>query len=439
MSFLETMRENREKSRQFAAQQGQQQKDEALASMQNPNSNVDEVGKVIGLVILPAFALWVWYIGYIYVQKQLDGVVDPEMVTALAFAIPAAVQFIKLYSAKKVLRAWHFKWYDHSAADFWLWSLMACVVGLMFVWSLKISIFDVRETAQDKYITRDSVTLSQYLTQQTGSIDAQIAAINSENSDAGAMRTKSGKIAWTGQSIKEKNSTTLLSLQNQKSEITKQAIEDYRAGKLKTQAEGESRGNFFRRFGGFGEAGEILFLLIMGLIEGRNRRDNIERLKQENSLQSKQAVTTAPAFSQNSTRTPIGFKTGTQIDAMSPNTDTVSQNQETVSQVMFQGGVIGSDTALKHYRTVIIRDLPNLDRKDAKQETVVARIEAALNDLLNMMQTDGWNPSEAGATTFYDFLLSRVIPTLDRVGAEYPNQKQLVSKLFETIRVQTVL
>lgn len=437
MSFLKEWSENRSKKQEQAEQAGRQQKDETLAYMSNPNSNVDEVGKVIAWLIVPAFALWVGYIGYLYTMQQLDGVVSPDMVVILAVAIPAGVQFIKLYTAKKVLRAWHFKWYDHSAADFWLWSLMGCVVVLMFAWSLKISIFDVRDTASNNYMSRDTVTLSQYLATQTAAVDQQIAGIDRENSDAGSMRTKKGNIAWTGQQIKERNSSTLLSLQDQKKQITDQAISDYRAGKLKTATAAEGRGNFFRRFGGFGEAGEILFLLIMGLIEARNRRDNMERIKQAAAAtMPRQNGYQAPAPSLN--RTQIGFKMQGQMSPVSDtNHETVAQPVDTVAQPQSEALVIGPDAALKHYRSVILRDLPNLTRSDAKIETVCNRIHVALDDMWQVMQHQDFKPSASAAANFYGFMVERVEPALKRAGDEYyyPKTKAILHKMLELIPV----
>lgn len=438
MSFLKEWSESRSKKQEQAEQADRQHKDETLAYMSNPNSNVDEVGKVIAWLIVPAFAMWVGYIGYLYTMQQLDGVVSPDMVMVLAIAIPAGVQFIKLYTAKKVLRAWHFKWYDHSAADFWLWSLMGCVVVLMFAWSLKISIFDVRDTASNNYMSRDTVTLSQYLSTQTAAVDQQIAGIDRENSDAGSMRTKKGNIAWTGQQIKERNSSTLLSLQDQKKQITDQAISDYKAGKLKTATAAEGRGNFFRRFGGFGEAGEILFLLIMGLIEARNRRDNMERIKQAAATtMPKQNGYQAPAPSMN--RTQIGFKMQSQMSpVLDTNSETVAQSGDTVPQHEPETLVIGPDAALKHYRSVILKDISNLQRNDVKLETVAGRIHTALDDLMILMQHKDFKPASTSSANFYAFLVERVETALERAGHSYPNTKKMLNRLLDMIPVNSV-
>jgi len=444
MSILQEMREKRQKNAANAAQSNAVKTDEWLATMSNPDSNIDELGKLIRYFILPLFALWVWYIGYIFTSKALVGVVDPWQATLLAFALPGVIQFLKLYGAKKTLRAFHFKWYDRSAHDLWLWSLVAIVVCLMFAWSLKISFFDVKDTARDNYLNTHTDSLSLVMAAATKGIDSQIEAINKSNQEAGTMKTKRGKIAWSGQKIRIDNSTTLSSLMYQRQQIASQALEDYKAGKVRTNETATSRGNFFQRFGGFGEIGEILFCLILGLVEAINRNNNIKRLSNteggnqaaENTLHSPyqyQQKRNGQAQNSTSTTNSIGFKWDGYGKATAQEPNTVSQQPDTVSQPTAHFSTLGCDAVLQLCEKRVRADLPNFLRKDTKPESVSRRINDALQECYESLKNPDFAPSRQAGASFYKFMVETAVPTLDGRGWPFENATFLLKRLLEVI------
>lgn len=441
MGFLEERAKKRAENAQKNAGANSIKKDEWLATMSNPDSNIDELGTIVRWIILPLFAIWVWYIGYLFTTKELTGVVEPWQVTLLSFLIPGTIQFLKLYGAKKVLRSFHFKWYDRTAHDFWLWSLVGVVVVLMFAWSLKISIFDVKDTAQENYAASNTDSLGLVLAAATGSIDAQINALNESNQRAGSMKTKKGKIAWSGQSIEMNNSATLSTLNDQKNKIVEQTISDYKAGRVKTEKAAVHRGNFFQRFGGFGEVGEILFCLILGLIEAINRNANIARLGKDqpehDSTLKSQPVTQQrngyPIQNNAGERNTIGFKWvgyGQQQTATPP---TVSQFNNAVSQQPQAFSVLGCDAVLKQCEKKLRSDLPNFNREDALKSSVSNRINSALNECFEIVQKPEFTPTREVATAFYKFMVETVIPTLNQRGWPYERDTFFLKRILEVI------
>lgn len=440
MGYLSERASKKQENAARAATQNTTQKDEWLATMSNPDSNIDELGTIVRWIILPLFAVWVWYIGYLFTSKELVGVVDPWQVTLLAFLLPGTVQFLKLYGAKKALRAFHFKWFDRSAHDFYLWVLVGAVVVLMFGWSLKISIFDVKDTARENYVSSNSDSLNVLISSATSGLDAQISALNASNERAGSMKTKKGKIAWSGQSIEMNNSATLSALNAQKSELVNQTIADYKAGKVSVEKSADHRGNFFQRFGGFGEVGEILFCLILGLIEAINRNANSKRLANQATNEAHYSSPSAPAQNGSTSRVnnnahpnPIGFRWDGYGNPQASTAPTVPQSANPVAQHTMDFSVIGCDAVLKNCKQVVQRDLTNFGRNDANPATVSGRINKAMDDAFEIVSKDGFSPSYDVALSFYKFLAETAIPTLNDRGWPYSRDTFFMKRILAVI------
>ncbi len=442
MSYLEERRKINEQKALKSLQQNQVKRDEFLAKMSNPDSNVDEFASLIRWLLLPLFSLWVWYLGYIYTTNALAGVVEPWQATLLALALPASIQILKIYAAKKTLRAFHFKWYDRSGQEMWFWIFSGVLVVLMFAWSLKISIFDVKDTASDNFIASNTENLDERIEKATASIDAQIAALNTGNADASTMKTKKGKIAWSGQDIMMKNSTTLSSLADQRKLIVDEITANHKEVKLKTEDDAKERGNFFQRFGGFGELGEIIFCLLLGLAEAINRNNNLKRLEvqgktdtnaQNNPLQdwTKHQPNGSPISNEAPTTRPIGFRwDGYGQTPVQP----VTHKPPPVSQPSQPNPiVIGSDQILLTLRTRLMADIPNLLSKNGRPETVSARINREFDKCYEAICNPEFSPSMETGIKVYGYLMDEAIPALNGVGWPYERDMFFLQRLLEVI------
>lgn len=439
------MKQKRDAQREAALSMAGKKRDESLATMSNPDSNVDELGRAIRYFFLPIATIWVWYIGYVFTAKELTGMVEPWQVVLLSIGLPLFVQILKVYGATKALRAFHFKWYDRSGHDLVFWSCTGILVAIMFGWSLKISIFDIKDTSNETYTEKNSDSLNVVLRNATSGIDAQINALNNENADAGKMRTKKGRIAWSGQSIKMANATTLSALNAQKQEIVSQTMADYKAKKLDVEKGAKHRGNFFQRFGGFGEALEILMLVLLGLVEAINRNQNAARL----GVKTDQAAATPRQTGfEDFTRTqnpinneaknrPIGFFTE------NPYRDTVPQPIQTVPQseiaVPQQSAVIGADQILKHLKSKLQSEIPNLHNPQASKSTVSGRIEKVLDETFIAMWNNQFLPSKDVAIKVYQYLGDTAFPALNNAGYPYQKDVFVMKALSDVIeRLHTV-
>lgn len=468
MGFLEQRKLRRESERAAATELRQKGRDENLAKMSNPDSNVDEVALVIRWLLLPAASLWVGYIGFVYTSKALQGVVDPLPAFIMALSIPAFVQFVKIWGGKKALRAWHFKWYDRSEAEFWMWGAVGAVVAILFVWSLKISIWDVQDTAAENYVQSHTDSLNVMIAAATSGIDEQIKTLNGENAQAGTMKTKKGKIAWSGQTVKMNNSAAISNLNEQRQTIVNQVIADYKEKKLKTEKTGKVRGDFFQRFGGFGEGLEILFLLILGLVEAINRRQNAERLgidlnetkqervkkRVENAFQAQQTgqpqnngsgryewENEGPRtpFGKHENLMPIQFKWdgyghGSRTVPQPEDTvETVAQGFKTVAQD-YGTAVMGCNQVLMSCRSKLLTDIPNFRNPEARASTVSKRINKALDECLAVMRNDDFRPSRDVGLKAYNYFKD-ALAKLEAVGFPYEQSGMFLSRLRNSLPV----
>lgn len=441
MSYLAERQAKREQQRQEALAKNSVKRDESLATMSNPDSNVDELGKAIRWFFLPIATLWVGYLGYIFTQKELSGVVEPWQVLALSIGLPAFVQVLKVYGATKALRAFHFKWYDRSGHDLFFWSGTGILVVIMFLWSLKISIYDIGTASVEIYTDEKSENVTDVMGAATASIDAQINAINSENSDAAKMKTKRGKIAWSGQSIKMANASTLSDLNAQKTAITAQVLADYEQKKGVVAKGATHRGNFFQRFGGFGEALEIIMLVLLGLVEAINRNQNALRLGVPTGTSTEapktngfQEFSRSNPINNESGARPIGFfQTNPYRDPVAvPQTEiTVPQYKNAVTQQ--PQAVLGCNEILLSLKRKLQSEIPNFENPQANKNTVYGRIEKALDDAFIALWHNDFAPSKPVAIGVYKYLAENAIPSLTNRGYPYQKDVFLLKALSDVI------
>lgn len=427
-----------------------QQQDEYLASLNNPDSHADELATVIRLLFLPLAALWVWYLGYIYTFEQLTGLVSPLSVTILAVSIPLAVQIIKLYAAKKVLSAWLFGWYDSEDDHDWFplafWITSTLLVLGAFAWSFKISMWDASSTVQRQYKDDNRPSLTQMVNEATASIDNQIAAIDQQNNTAETMKGRNGKVKWEGREIMRTNSATLTALQKQRATLVDQTTKNYQADTANAEANAVEKGNFFTRFGGFGEAAECLFLLLLGFVRGMNRNSHLRAIKKaESDATTRQQAQnmgahhpTGPAFNpfqyrgnngpHNHARNPIGFHI-THTPQATYNAPSVPQTPQPVAQI----NTVGSDEILISCRKALQSDLSNFHAKYQQPSSVSARINSALDKCLEAMKAPGFSPSRSEAIRFWDYVTGKVFHKLNSVGWPYEKQQEFEKTALQSI------
>ena len=440
MGYLDEIAKKRAERREKSSRSH----DEYLATLGNDETSADELRLAIKWAVLPIFFFWVAYVGYIHLSKELIGVVPDEHVMWLAMGIPIVFQFIKAYCATKCLRAWHFKWYDESAHDFWIYTLLGVLTILAFVWTLKISFWDVKETANNNFIEQNTITLGAHLKAATADIDAQIAKLETKEQSAGSLRTKKGGINWAVQPIAAENAKSKSSLDAQRKTIVDAATMEFSTHSATVEKQAKSRGNFFQRFGGFGEFVEIICFVLIGLLEAKLHRLNAEKEKQASPTPSTNGVhynghkstpTSYPPI-QNSGRV-IFFNraedTGEVRSSGPTHEKPVPQSPQSVPQSAAGPGSIGADHILELLRQQLQREVANFRNPQAIPKTVAGRIHGHLSDAYEAMKSPDFVPSRAVGAKVYAYLVETVFKTLNEKGWPFEQDRSMCYRMLDVI------
>lgn len=446
MSYSAERARKKAEQREINAATSKQRRDEHLLTISNDTTNADELLPVVRYGFLSLFFIWVGYVGYVYLSKELVGAVEAWQASVLAVALPLAFQSIKVYCATKCLRAFHFKWYDESAQDLWLWRLMGALTVLAFAWTLKISVWDVKSTATGDYIKQNTASLDAHLKAATADIDAQISALETKEKQNGSLRTKSGKINWAVQPLAAENAKSASSLAAQRERIVNAATEEFKSMGQRVEVQAKSRGNFFQRFGGFGEIGEIICLLIVGLLEARLRNANATPTATQRTAPPYQ-----PAHSLNGNGQPhptvneapqrYYFTRDEPTGNVLPSDDlsrqplfapenAVSQSPPTVTQQNDPGPTNHADAVLKLAEKELRGFAANFDRRQGHNSTVSANINRILNQTARTVRGRGFQPTRPVWLKFYYYITGELFPALNEKGWPYEYESQFVADVY---------
>jgi hypothetical protein len=427
--------------------------DEYLATLGNDETSADELRLVLKWAALPIFFFWVAYVGYIHLSKELIGVVPDEHVFALAIGIPLVFQAIKAYCATKCLRAFHFKWYDESAQDFWIYSLLGLLTVLAFVWTLKISFWDVKETANSNYVENNTIPLDAHLKTATADIDAQIARLDAKEQETGPLKNKRGRTNWGAQPIITENAKSRASLDAQRQTIIDAATKEFTTRTATVEKQAQSRGNFFQRFGGVGELLEVLCFILIGLLEAKLHRLNSQKEHRSPRFNAEEIKGQAPPHPNGkqqpihnqapTDRQPMGFRWPGYGQANPSPTDALDQQplfpktvaQSPIAVAQPQEGNY-ADAVLELCRQSIQKEMANFRNTQALKSSVSRRICEHLDVAYAAMTGNAFAPSYPIGLRIYSYLQDDVFPILNGVGHPYTREKFFLPLLYQKFAPQ---
>jgi hypothetical protein len=438
-------KELQERRQQSAAQKSErmtQKEQEKLMSMSNDKTHADEAAIVITGILYLVVA-FLTYLSYHYYLKIFSETFDPIAAVIFAIGLPIAVEVATVYLGQKVLKAIFFNWYRESGAHLGYWLINGLICAGFFLWSFHISTRGITELARDNATAKNKpAALNEQIKAATLDIDAQIAAITANNGDAGSMKTRSGKINYSGRAIIQNNSATLSSLQEQRKSITEQTIKTYNTDTVDVSVKVNGWVNFIQRFGGFGELIKFFLMLAIAFFQKMlfeiNVADASETAAKLNkspldATEMKPPVNGSKIYNS----APIGFNRPNMnahgnIIPLHERQNTVSQSQATVSQQPQSMAVIGSDEVLKNLRTVIQREMPGFSNHQAKPESVHRRITEALDKVYDMMCAPGFTPSRTVSIDVWKYL-HEAFTLLNQRGWPYDKSIRFLDRLQSTI------
>lgn len=417
-------KELQERRRQNAAQKSEQmtqKEQEMLMRISNDKTHADEAAILIKAILYLVVA-FLAYLSYHYYLEVFSETFDPIAAAVFAIGLPIAVEAATVYLGQKVFKAIFLNWYRKSVYDFGYWFIVAVISAGFFWWSFHISTRGITELARDNATAKNKpADLNQQIRAATADIDAQILAITNNNSDAGSMKTKSGKINYNGRAIIQNNSATLSSLQEQRKTITDQTIATFNADTATVSGKVNGWVSFIQRFGGFGELIKFFLMLAIGFFQRRLFEANVAAVEETAAIKNESPLSAKPqpnGFYKYNNQ--IGFQRSNMtahgnIIPVHQRENTVSQQQPTVSQSM---SVIGSDEVLKNLRTTIQREMPGFSNRQANPSSVHRRICEALDRVYDMMNGPGFTPSRYVAAEVYGYLYD-AFPLMAEKGFPY--------------------
>lgn len=434
MSVLDDFAKKRAEKRKMTSHE----RDIYFATLSNDKTKADEILLFVRYFLLPLSAIWVAYVGNIHLSKELVGVVPDEHVWWIALGIPVVFQCIKAYCATTVFRAFHFRWYDNSKADFWIYTILAAITLFAFIWTLKISFWDVKETAKSNFVDKNTISLDAHLKAATADVDAQIMALSQKQAQTGSARWKNGKVDWAAQPIVAENAKTESALSTQRSTIVEAATKEFNEKKQRIEQQSQKSGGFFQRFGGYGELLEILCFILCGLLEKKMHKINTDDEEEEakhsalpphqqhshnGNGQQHQQYQNKGRFTYFNRQDDGQVRNAYGDDVLHPINTTVSQSPLPVSQTFAaEDGDHADDVlALAMKRLKGFDDL--FDQKHRNNETVAQNIHDILDQVLFKMKGT-FRPSVEVHAKFSTYTLETLFPLLHEKQFRYPRQMQ---------------
>lgn len=424
----------------------QVQEDIFLATLKNGKTYADEAILFVRilLILLTAFVV---YLGFNYYLDTFREMFPEWAAIAFAICLPLGVELAKIKLSMLGLRSLLFGWLVSSwpSVAFWLLVIGLAIGG--FVWSYSISTGGIKEVAREKSEVKNELPpLEKVISLACVDIDAQIAAITTSNTEASTMKTKKGKIAWSGQVIQMNNSEALPSLLKQRADLAADKAAWYHNQEGKVETKVNRWAGFIERFGGWGEWGTLFCVLAIGFFELRLREANKTSPDDPSPENTSKGATVqiltngkTATFADNAQSNPlpkgqIGFVWdgyGTPpINAVT----TVSQSPRPVTQpAQINPTVLGSNQILLQLRTKLQADIPNFHKNNGIPATISARINKAFNECFEAMNHQDFKPTRDIGAAVYGYLVETAIPTINGLGYPYERDKQFLKRLMDVI------
>ena len=90
---------------------------------------------------------------------------------------------------------------------------------------------------------------------------------------------------------------------------------------------------------------------------------------------------------------------------------------------------IGSDQAVKHYKTLMGREIANLKNENGNTATVCGRLRGQITEFSRIVEQSGFDPQRNTATDFYIYLESIVFPELVTRNRSYTSSAAVLKAL----------
>lgn len=235
-----------------------------LDAIQKEESN-DARSWLLIFIILAFLSAFTLYMAYRYYRFAFDPTF-PGASPVMALGMAALTEIGKVMLAYTVFSSLIYGWMFRTWSKAFAGVFSLAIACGWYVWSYNVSTKGMDLYAADQTtISFKQEPLEDRIKRATADIDAQIAQLNASSTDASArMKTKRGNNNYNGQVLITTNATTLASLQEERSNLTKQVTEDYNKTGDKNETKANVLVDWVQRFGGNAEY--LCALCILALI-----------------------------------------------------------------------------------------------------------------------------------------------------------------------------
>ena len=363
-----------------------------------------------------------------------------------ALIIAFLIENGKIYYGIRAIRTLYFDRFWSTVHDTILFIGILAFSVLTFYWSIKNSTSGLHDLTSR--ISTEKSFREIIFKPNTADIDRQISEARKAQESAEKMRWK-GKITVEGQRSIRRSEESISKLQTQRLAMIDQAQQQYNRQTTLADTNTQKSAGWTALFGGFIEVGQIILLIIAGSCEKK-----LSDRKASGQNQNYAPQNAVPHFNysqpaQNGTgqfynsSKPVGFNLDESGNVRSSahrppqpvNGLPTNQPETLYHNVPQEKETIGTEEVIKHYKTLLGRDIANLKNENGKKSTIAIRMHRNIIDYSRMQKKSGFEPDKILATEMFLFL-EHVFSTLEEYGRPYDFSKYVLNDLRPHIDAQ---
>ena len=412
-----------------------------IQHISDPGTIADETLQRTRDILIPISLLFSFvFCGFFYYSFLSDSY---PIWVALPGAIIIAflIENGKIYYGIRAIRTLYFDRFWTTVHDTILFVGILAFSILTFYWSIKNSTSGLHDLTS-RISTEKSIREITF-SPNTADIDRQISEARKAQQSAEKMRWK-GKITVEGQRSIRRSEETISKLQTQRLAMIDHAQQQYTRQTTLADTNTKTAAGWTALFGGLIEVGQIILLIISGSCEKK-----LHDRKQSGQNQNNQQQNAVPQFNYSTGNgqfynyNPIGFnldKTGNVRSAPTPPPQPVNGLPTNPPETLYHNvpqekETIGTEEVIKHYKTLLGRDIANLKNENGKKSTIAIRMHRNIIDYSRMQKKSGFEPDKILATEMFLFL-EHVFSTLEEYGRPYDFSKYVLNDLRPHIDAQ---
>lgn len=430
----------------------------AVQNVNDPSIVSDDVQRwsKIALMVLLAFTTLLSGASYLKFFEKSFGF---EIALLMALSLAVVIEFGKNWGFLKVLRipffqGWNFIWREVHNTVMWVFLLLLSVV------TFTASIYNSTQGSHQLALLLSHERTYTAFVPNTTDIDNQITSLQREDEKLGNIRRSNGRTNWAIQPMKAENAKTLQTLQAQRQTLIAQQRTDWEKQDAIKNQQNQFSANSLLAVGGWVELLQIILMFVRISAErsldrtAQNRRQEAPYPAGNGQPAFNNHATintqTAPPHQNTNGHAPINNHNKTEAQQRyyfvrthpagniqaALDQQPLFQPQKTVSQSDFtvtqQKTGNYADDVLTLAEKRIRGHFANFGRRQGKDSTVSDNINTILDETLQKMKAETFQPSYMVSVKFYAYV-NELFEALDTRGWPYDKKGAFLANTHRRI------